>query len=288
MEDSLHRSLGLEAGAQVLDAGCGAGLVASHLAKKGLRIQGIDIIDRHVKWAQQTVEKAGLTHAVQIQRGDYHSLSAFSPNTFDGAYTMETFVHAADPAKALGEFFRVLQPGGSIAFYEYDHINLANAPRDLVASMEKVNRYAAMPTNVMFDRGALPALLKEAGFVDVAEKDLSANIKPMLWLFFVLAYIPYLLVTFLGLEPWFINTVAAVQSYRGRHIWRYVATTAKKPGVRCGNRDEQERQYWFCRLWCYVFFLERYSGQDLFAVARNMNDFQRSYILTQFFVFIAC
>ena len=54
MEDYLFRSLALEAGAQVLDAGCGAGHVAIRLAQHGLRVQGIDVVDHHVRKAERS------------------------------------------------------------------------------------------------------------------------------------------------------------------------------------------------------------------------------------------
>src|ERR1700761_5595098 len=53
MEDHLFNSLGLSEGAKVLDAGCGYGHVAIRGARRGLQIQCIDIVPRHVKRAQQ-------------------------------------------------------------------------------------------------------------------------------------------------------------------------------------------------------------------------------------------
>ena len=55
------------------------------------------------------------------------------------------------------------------------------------------------------------------------------NITPMLRLFFILAYLPFLIVKAFGLESIFINTVAAVQLYKSRGYCRYVAVSAKKP-----------------------------------------------------------
>jgi hypothetical protein len=57
----------------------------------------------------------------------------------------------------------------------------------------------------------------------------------MLRLFFVIAIIPYLFITLFGFEAWFINTVAGVQCYRERYIWRYVAVSARKPAGGKGN-----------------------------------------------------
>lgn len=159
---------------------------------------------------------------------DYHHLS-FGDSSFDGVYTIETFVHATDPRQVLEGFFRVLKPGGSLSLYEYDHTDPSTAPRHLRISMGQVNKYAAMPTNV--HEGVLLQMLEEAGFQDILIEDLSANIKPMLRLFFVLAIVPYLFIKLFGLEPWFVNTVAGVGAYLGnrRGLWRYIAVTARKP-----------------------------------------------------------
>jgi ubiquinone/menaquinone biosynthesis C-methylase UbiE len=229
MEDHLFDTLGLKHGAQVLDAGCGVGHVAIHMAEKGLLVQGIDIVDHHIIKAKRNIEAQGLQAAVTVRKMDYHHLDAFAAASFDGIYTMETFVHATDPEAVLQEFLRVLKPGAKIALYEYDHRDLSIVSKDLRSSMNKVNEYAAMPTNTRFDEGVLEKMLEEAGFEDVVLEDLSLHIRPMLRLFYVIAIIPYLLITLFGLEAWFVNTVAGVQGYRGRHIWRYVAVSARKP-----------------------------------------------------------
>lgn len=95
--------------------------------------------------------------------------------------------------------------------------------------MVQVNKYAAMPANVRFNQGVLQRMLEEAGFQDVTVNDLSTNIRPLLRLFFIVAFIPYMLIRLLGLQPWFVNTVAGFEGYHGRQLWRYIAVTAKKP-----------------------------------------------------------
>jgi len=231
MEDHLFRSLGLKSGAQVLDAGCGVGHVAIHLARKGLRVQGIDIVDHHLDKARRNVRAAGLGSAITVRKGDYHHLDPFADSSLDGIYTMETFVHATDPKAALGEFFRVLKPGGSMALYEYDHPTLKNAPEHMVYYFNKVKEYAAMPSNTLFEDDTLQCMLEETGFSDVKVTDISLHIWPLLRLFFICAYLPYLLIKLFGLEAWFVNTMAAVEVYRGRRLWRYVVVTAKKPSL---------------------------------------------------------
>jgi sterol 24-C-methyltransferase len=151
MEDHLFKTLSLEKGAFVLDAGCGVGHVAIHLARKGLRVQGIDVIDRSIEEANRNIKAEALESAVAVQKMDYHHLDGFEVNKFDGVYTMETFVHATDPEGALKKNFRVLKPGGKVTFYEYDNIIPSSATLKSKDAMDKINMYASMPSNARFE-----------------------------------------------------------------------------------------------------------------------------------------
>lgn len=232
MEDKLAELLNLGRGAYVLDAGSGISHVAIHLATKhGLKIQGIDVIDHHIAKVRRNIAQSGLSEEqVAVQKMDYHHLDSFADGTFDGVYTMETFVHATKPQNVLHNFFRVLRPGGRVALFEYDHDPVETAEAAGIVSMNRINEIAAMPTHAMSQPGVFKQMLEEAGFADVVVRDYSPNITPMTRFFYLLAYIPLLVVSFFGLESFFINTVAGVKSYRGRKHWRYVAISASKPG----------------------------------------------------------
>lgn len=58
-------------------------------------------------------------------------------------------------------------------------------------------------------------MLKATGFWDVQIENLSENALLMLWLFFIIAYLSYLIISFLRLKTYFVNTVTAVQRYWG-------------------------------------------------------------------------
>lgn len=229
MEDHLFETLRLPAGATVLDAGCGHGHVAIHMAQRNLNVQAIDVVERHVARAQRNVLAAGLQNAITVQRGDYHHLEGVPTESLDGVYTMETIVHATDPKAVLKGFFRVLKPGGSLVLFEYAHSIPQDAPAEVAKMFDQVNEYAAMPANADFEHGTLPSLVQGAGFEEVEMGDLSENVKPMLRLFFLLAYIPYIIIRFLGIEKYFVNTVAAIVGYRYFDIHRYVTVRATKP-----------------------------------------------------------
>jgi sterol 24-C-methyltransferase len=134
MEDNLLGTVDLEKGSKVLDVGCGAGYVAIHLAKEGYRVHEIDVVDHHIVKARRNIKAQGLEGRISVTKGDYHHLDAFADDSFDGTYTMETFVHATEPEVAAVEFFRIIRPGGSIAMYEYDHVDFSTQPEEVSES----------------------------------------------------------------------------------------------------------------------------------------------------------
>ncbi|KAI0515449.1 S-adenosyl-L-methionine-dependent methyltransferase [Xylaria bambusicola] len=233
MEDKLADVLALPPGSQVLDAGCGVGHVALRMAQTyKLRVEAIDVVDHHVYKAARNFKQAGLPSGqLRVRKMDYHNLESFSSESFDGIYTMETFVHATDPKAVLEGFYRLLRPGGRLVQFEYDHNTRENSPQDMAYSMDQVNDYAAMPTNAISHPGVFKRMLEEAGFEDVVVRDYSKNIIPMTRFFFLLAWVPFLIVRLFGLERWFINTIAGVEAYRGQGHWHYLAISANKPGA---------------------------------------------------------
>src|SRR5439155_17361415 len=156
----------------VLDAGCGVGDVAGRLAgRHGLRVSAIDVLDFNLREARRKVGGVALM--------DYARLG-FPDAGFDGVYTMETLVHAADPRRVLAEFHRVLRPGGHLALFEYSRDPArAMSPRAAWA-FRTVNEIAAMPGFQMFDHGVLEDLVAAAGFSAVTVTDVTANMLPML------------------------------------------------------------------------------------------------------------
>jgi len=55
----------------VLDAGCGAGYVATHLAEAGYCVYGIDVVDHHIVKARRNVKTRGLEGKITVTSGDY-------------------------------------------------------------------------------------------------------------------------------------------------------------------------------------------------------------------------
>jgi len=228
MEDKLADELSLPTGAEVLDAGCGIGEVAFRLATtRGYRVTGIDILDFNIKDARRRAKHRGLADRVRFRLMSYASLD-FPAETFDGVYTMETLVHAADARVVLNEFYRVLKPGGKIVLFEYSHEADRNIPPRAAAAFRKVNEVAAMPSNARFEHGVLELLLKETGFQSITVEDITAQMLPMVRCFALLGTVPYAVARFFKFTEKAINAMSAVEFWRYRRYFRYNVYTAKK------------------------------------------------------------
>lgn len=232
MEHVLMKALDLPPGAEVLDAGCGYGQVAMYMAEHGkLNVTGIDVVERHVARARKNIERAGLQNQIVAKRMDYHHLESISDASFDGIYTNETLVHATDPELVVSSFIQKLRPGGHIAIHEYEHIDYNTAGAPMNDSALFIDEHSAMPTNTRAFFGFWKRLLEEAGFVDVKVRDLSANARPLLLVFYLVALIPYYVIKFLGIEKYFTNTIAGYWAYIGIGThWKILQVTGRKPG----------------------------------------------------------
>lgn len=90
-------------GAVLVDLGCGAGLLAPHLAGKGYRHVGVDLV------SSALVQAAG--HGVAPVRGDVTSLP-LRDGYADVVSAGELLEHVVDVRSAVAEACRVLRPGG--------------------------------------------------------------------------------------------------------------------------------------------------------------------------------
>jgi ubiquinone/menaquinone biosynthesis C-methylase UbiE len=229
MEDLLAQRLGLSPGSRVLDAGCGVGNVARALAyRSGVDVTGIDILEFNLQEATRRTAKTGLAEHTHFQWGDYHHLT-FSDAAFDGVYTMETFVHSADPKAALAEFFRVLKPGGRLVMFEYSRTPEDELSAAANAALRRVCDEAAMPAWLQLYHGTLDELLVNQGFLIERSQDVTAHVMPMLRAFNLIGKFPYWCGRVSGLTHKVVNAMSAREMYKHPDAWRYGVHTAVKP-----------------------------------------------------------
>ncbi len=123
----------LEAGLEVLDAGCGPGTITQGIAEAVLpgRVTGFDREPAAVALASRLAEGRELTNA-HFTAGSIYELP-FADASFDLVFAHALFEHLADPAAALDECRRVLRPGGIIALCSPDWDAFEMRPGDPAA-----------------------------------------------------------------------------------------------------------------------------------------------------------
>lgn len=118
-EYMLALKLGLSSEDRVLDAGCGIGGPARHIASfSGAHVTGINCNDYQLGRARALTKIAELEKNCTFVKGDYHNLS-YPDGTFDKAYAIEATCHSPCLAKVYSEICRVLKPGGLFACCEW-------------------------------------------------------------------------------------------------------------------------------------------------------------------------
>jgi SAM-dependent methyltransferase len=106
--------LGPVAGLPVLDHGCGHGMAAVVLARRGARVTALDLSERYLAEARRRAEANGV--AVQFVQADGERLP-FADGTFARVWG-NAVLHHLDVGTAAREVRRVLRPGGRAVFCE--------------------------------------------------------------------------------------------------------------------------------------------------------------------------
>lgn len=98
------------AGKQVLDAGCGDGILSAKCALKGGTVTGVDINPRALAFA-----KIFSPPSVTYQQSSIHKLN-FPNEFFDITFCIETFEHIppSQEREVVEELHRTLKPGGRL------------------------------------------------------------------------------------------------------------------------------------------------------------------------------
>lgn len=105
---------------QVLDVGCGTGVISLLLGELGHNVTGVDFAPRML---QQARTKATQTdQSIEFYRGDAESL-AITDNAFDLVTARHLVWTLPNPEMAISEWKRVVEPGGRILLIEgyWDH-----------------------------------------------------------------------------------------------------------------------------------------------------------------------
>ncbi len=108
-------------GKKVLEIGCGAGLVASHLVMAGSNLHAIDLTEKAVKITKKRFEVFGLNGT--IQQMDAEELE-FDRDTFDRVVSWGVIHHSGNLKGIINQIYRVLKPGGKVYLMVYNKNSL--------------------------------------------------------------------------------------------------------------------------------------------------------------------
>ena len=98
-------------GKRVLDVGCGGGILADSMARRGADVLGIDLAGKALKVAQLHAIEAA-TPRVEYREVAVESLAVESPEGFEVVTCMEMLEHVPDPASIVAACGQLLKPGG--------------------------------------------------------------------------------------------------------------------------------------------------------------------------------
>jgi 2-polyprenyl-6-hydroxyphenyl methylase/3-demethylubiquinone-9 3-methyltransferase len=100
----------------VLDIGCGGGILAESMAKKGATsVLGIDLADKSIKVAKLHALEAGIQN-LRYQSIAAEDLAVQQAASFDVVTCMEMLEHVPDPASIVQAAAQALKPGGVAVF----------------------------------------------------------------------------------------------------------------------------------------------------------------------------
>ncbi|HDP88605.1 MAG TPA: bifunctional 2-polyprenyl-6-hydroxyphenol methylase/3-demethylubiquinol 3-O-methyltransferase UbiG [Thioalkalivibrio sp.] len=102
------------AGKQVLDVGCGGGILAESMARHGAEVTGIDMGEAPLSVAKLHMLESGVK--VNYRRITAEELAEECPASFDVVTCMEMLEHVPDPGSVIRACARLVRPGGHVFF----------------------------------------------------------------------------------------------------------------------------------------------------------------------------
>jgi 2-polyprenyl-6-hydroxyphenyl methylase/3-demethylubiquinone-9 3-methyltransferase len=100
---------------KVLDVGCGGGILAESMARRGAEVLGIDLATKPLRVAQLHAMEAGVER-LRYREVAAEALAAEAPASFDVVTCMEMLEHVPQPASVVQACATLVKPGGWVFF----------------------------------------------------------------------------------------------------------------------------------------------------------------------------
>jgi 2-polyprenyl-6-hydroxyphenyl methylase / 3-demethylubiquinone-9 3-methyltransferase len=102
------------AGKKVLDVGCGGGILAEAMARRGAQVTGIDLSEKGLRVAELHLLESGLP--ITYEKVTAEDYAAQHAGGFDVVTCMELLEHVPEPASMVAACARLVRPGGQVFF----------------------------------------------------------------------------------------------------------------------------------------------------------------------------
>jgi 2-polyprenyl-6-hydroxyphenyl methylase/3-demethylubiquinone-9 3-methyltransferase len=100
------------AGRRILDVGCGGGLLAEAMARKGAQVIGIDLAEELLQVARLHALDTGVEVDYRLEAAETHV--AAHAGKYDIVTCMEMLEHVPDPAGVVAALGQLVRPGGHV------------------------------------------------------------------------------------------------------------------------------------------------------------------------------
>ena len=102
------------AGKTVIDIGCGGGILAESVARKGAHVTGIDLSEKALKVADLHSLESGVQVRYELIAAE--DMAEREAGRFDIVTCMEMLEHVPDPAAIVAACAKLVKPGGKVFF----------------------------------------------------------------------------------------------------------------------------------------------------------------------------
>ena len=135
VNEALVDALAPVPGEQVLEVGCGSGVLCRQISPSvipGGKITGVDISPEFLRFAQNYATHENLSAVIQWGAGQAEVLP-FKDASFDAVFGARLLLHLTDPQVVLNELVRVVRPGGRVVImdWDFDTVAIDHSDREL-------------------------------------------------------------------------------------------------------------------------------------------------------------
>jgi SAM-dependent methyltransferase len=115
--DRFVSRLELQSSARLLDVGCGSGGPTLYVARlTGCQVVGVELYDEAVAEGTRRAQETGLGGRASFLQADASGTLPFEHGAFDAILCIDTINHLSDRPRVVGDWARLLAPGGRLLF----------------------------------------------------------------------------------------------------------------------------------------------------------------------------